>query len=320
MPKVLSPHDIGVVYLCRSAEGERPVHTFVNSYRTHQAGIAHDLHIVFKGFRDPAALANVKTLFSGLSINPIELDDTGFDIGSYFAAARAVKNRRLIFFNTFTEILTDDWLKKFDKASSSPGVGLVGATGSWQSHCSAYELHIQRIWHLIAHPASFIKARPASSISLRRRSKWRLLRSIYILLRVDRYITYRYQYRRFPNPHIRTNAFMIERDRLLSLKASSFKTKSAAYKFESGWRSLTAQIMSCHLRPVVVDRNGEVHDIPDWKSSSTFWSDQQANLIVADNRTRDYSEGGQDVRAFLQWNAWEHPWSGIGKRRSSASH
>ena len=40
------------------------------------------------------------------------------------------------------------------------------------------------------------------------------------------------EFGRYPNPHIRTNAFMIERDRFLSLTFPLFKKKSDVYKFE----------------------------------------------------------------------------------------
>jgi hypothetical protein len=135
---------IGVIYLCRFAEGECPVRAFVDSYRARPAGVAHDLHVIFKGFSDRSSRAAVRALFGELPVHAIESEDKGYDIGSYFAAARVVVNRRVIFFNTFSELLVDNWLKKFDDALSLPGVGLVGATGSWQSHRSLYQASWQR--------------------------------------------------------------------------------------------------------------------------------------------------------------------------------
>jgi hypothetical protein len=317
---------VGVIYLWRFAEGVGPARTFVESYRAHPAGLDHDLHVIFKGFPDSTFVASARGLFAGLPIDPIEVDDTGFDIGSYFAAARRVSNRRLIFFNTFAEILADDWLRKFDTALSSPSVGLAGATGSWQSHCSGYEAALRRIWFWMTHPVQYFKERwnnsvgtQVAKISSEPHSEFRIVRSVYNLVRFDRYIRYRYQYDRYPNPHIRTNAFMIDREQFLALNLPGLKTKWDVYGFESGRRSLTRQIIAQSLRPVVVGRNGDMYDIADWKSSSTYWTGQQHNLIVADNRTRDYSEGSQELRGRLQDNAWVHPssWSVRGRRFSS---
>ncbi len=322
---------IGVIYLCRSAEGERPVRRFVDSYRAHPAGLDHDLHVIFKGFCSEDSRAAAQVLFGELPVHAIELEDRGYDIGSYVAAARLVANPRLIFFNTFTELLADGWLKKFDDALSLAGVGLVGATGSWQSFRSLYVAGLRRALHSLRHPLDYLSrlradplpidgGRAAPSIGTAgeviradaRQMFRRFITVLYRLLRFDHYVV---NYARYPNPHIRTNAFMIERDRFLALRASSFRTKFGVYKFESGRQSLTQQILAQNLRPVVVDRNGRVYDVADWRSSSTYWSNQQANLIAADNRTRDYAEGSQQLQARLQAHAWEHPASWIGERR-----
>ena len=314
---------IGVVYLCRGAEGADPVRTFVESYRAHAAGVDHDLHVIFKGFSDEVALASAKALFAGLPIHPIELADTGYDIGSYFTAARKVANRRLIFFNTFSVLLADNWLKKFDDAHNLPGAGLVGATGSWQSHRSLFEQSLRHAGNSVRHPLQYLRqlqhdhsptgagrsspstgdTEKSTTIDAGRLYRW-FSASLYRLFHFRHYL---FEYAPFPNPHIRTNAFLIERDRLLSLKVSSFRTKLSVYKFESGWQSMTQQILAQGLRPVVVDCEGHAYDIADWKASSTFWINGQVKLIVADNRTRDYSGGSQRMRERLQANAWEDP-------------
>lgn len=318
--------DIGVVYLYRFAEGEAPARVFLDSYRAHPAGVEHNLHVILKGFPDQASRASARALFRAISVHFIELDDTGFDIGSYFAAAKAVADRRLLFFNTFSEILADDWLLYFDQALRTPGVGLVGATGSWQCHSSAYEFLIRRIWRRLSRPVTSLKEisfgsqktgsgldahsdTEAVGISSEHegRSLAQLGRALYHLARFDRYLMYLYECGRFPNPHIRTNAFMIERSRFIALRNVPFKRKIDAYKFESGRLSLTNQISRQGLKPVVIDRQGKVYDIPDWRSSSTFWTDEQPNLIVADNQTRDYSNGGIRRRRFLEHHAWIPP-------------
>ncbi len=116
-----------------------------------------------------------------------------------------------------------------------------------------------------------------------------------------------YEFGRHPNPHIRTNAFMIRRDLLLSLRAATFRRKIHAYKFESGRHSMTKQIIARGLRPLVVDRSGKVYEISEWKSSSTFWIDLQANLLVADNQTSNYAAGSLQRRRVLKDHAWESP-------------
>jgi hypothetical protein len=315
--------DIGVVYLYRFAEGELTARAFLASYRGHPAGVDHDLHVIFKGFPDKGALTSARAIFAGLPINAIELDDKGFDMGAYFAAAKVIPDRRLVFFNTFTGLLADDWLKIFDKALSLPGVGLVGATGSWQSLSSYYEVlirlgrgeigrlqnYLTRLAMRVDHSKGAQGGRGAQAVQGLDEggNTAALSRGLYLLLRLDQYLFYLYEFGRFPNPHIRTNGFMIERDRFLSLRAPAFRTKFDLYKFESGRQSMTKQIIAQGLRPIVVDRNSSVYDIPEWESSSTYWVDQQANLIAEDNRTRQYESGSQERRRRLHDYAWVHP-------------
>ena len=302
--------DVGVVYLYRFAEGEHPVRRFLKSYRDHSAGIEHEFHVVFKGFPDQRRLNLGRELFSGMQINSIELEDNGYDIGSYLAAAKVVSNRRIIFLNTFSQILGRDWLRHFDRAFIAPEVGLVGATGSWLSNASGYEGALRRLFYRTKYlPTllSYLFNRESEKIpekisKMRKRSLRRYLQSPFS------YLYNIFEFGRFPNPHIRTNSFMMERIRFLSLDFPSFKIKSEAYKFESGRRSLTRQIIRQGLRPVVVDRNGRVYDIAQWKSSATFWINDQENLLIADNRTRDYAEGDEELRDYLEDAAWVDPW------------
>ena len=116
------------------------------------------------------------------------------------------------------------------------------------------------------------------------------------------------------DPHIRTNAFMIEREQFLSLKFPAFVSKQDVYRFESGRRSLTRQILASGLKPVVVGRNGMMYEISEWRSSSTFWTNEQDNLIIADNRTVDYAQGEKTFRKKLENYAWVHPWLWSEKR------
>lgn len=304
----------GVFYLYRFAEGDAPARRFLNSYKRCPAGCAHDLHVILKGFPDQEAITSACRLFESIPVNAIEVEDKGYDIGSYFAAAKAVSNPQLLFLNTFSEILADDWLAHFEQALALPGVGLVGATGSWQSASSGYEAALLRV---LRRPKFYLSrylglaasaanndgghAEDDGPIDFRR-----LLRRAG---RVSLYPLRVYEFGRHPNPHIRTNAFMIMRDVFLSLRGVTFERKMDAYKFESGRRSMTRQIMARGLRPVVVDRDGRVYEIPEWKSSSTFWIDFQANLLVADNQTTNYATGSSARRKMLRSHAWESPGS-----------
>ena len=249
-----------------------------------------------------------QSLFADIPINSIVLADTAYDVGSYVQAAKAVNNNRLIFLNTFSQILADGWLAHFASASKLPGIGLVGASGSWHASTSSYEGALKALFCRVR---QFPERRNDSKRKILPHATWpmrnRLLRRY--LLAPFNYLHCYVEFGRYPNPHIRTNAFMIERDRFLSLTFPLFKKKSDVYKFESGRRSMTKQISAQGLKPIVVDRTGKTYDITEWKASSTFWTNDQVNLTIADNRTSDYAAGNKRIQEFLEDAAWVHPWS-----------
>jgi hypothetical protein len=90
----------------------------------------------------------------------------------------------------------------------------------------------------------------------------------------------------FPNPHIRTNAFMLARDHFLDLCPRKMDSKSDSHEFESGISSLTRLLLRRGLRAKVVGKDGVGYEVEDWPISKTFRLGQQDDLLVADNQTR----------------------------------
>jgi hypothetical protein len=211
-----------------------------------------------------------------------------------------------VFLNTFSEILVDDWLVHLDAALNQPDVGLVGATGSWQSLGSAYVAAALRFAHWIRYPISYVKSHfeagshSSAGVGVPRRS-------FHDLALKMRGLADLYEFGQYPNPHVRTNAFMIDRERFLSLQSMPFRRKADVYKFESGRHSMTSQILRMQRKAIVVDRSGRTYDIDAWKSSATFWIGSQENLMIADNMTRRYAQGTGQLRQLLENYAWDPP-------------
>ena len=108
----------------------------------------------------------------------------------------------------------------------------------------------------------------------------------------------------FPNPHLRTNAFMSKRTQLLDVRMGKVKQKIDTYEVESGHNSITAQIRGHGLRALVVDRNGTSYDENEWPTSRTYRQGSQENLLISDNQTRDYEHAGPVHRRYLSVLAW----------------
>ncbi len=108
----------------------------------------------------------------------------------------------------------------------------------------------------------------------------------------------------FPAYHLRTNAFMMTRATLGSVRIPQIETKMDAYRLENGRHSLTRQVQAMGLRTLVVASEGSTYDHEQWPQSRTLWQGDQENLLIADNQTRSYAAGGLDRRRLLSGFAW----------------
>mgnify|MGYP001794187339 CR=1 FL=1 len=108
----------------------------------------------------------------------------------------------------------------------------------------------------------------------------------------------------FPNPHIRTNGFIIRAEVMRKINFIEVKTKDDARHMESGQKSITRQIQAMGKQPYVVDRNGTCWAVENWPDSATFRSGDQKALLISDNRTRAFDEGDGWTQEYLSDLAW----------------
>jgi len=266
---------IGVVHLVWAPLGPAPVREFVRSYRAHPAGADHELTIVLNGAGPggpgdgAAARAAVLAELDGTEHRLIELERPVQDLAAYGQAARRLTNEQVCFLNSYAVILADDWLGHLRRALAEPGVGIVAATASWES---------QAEW--VRGPAVYW---PYQLLGLRRARR---------------------DYPRFPNPHVRTSAFMLARQTVLDMGFEDVRDKRSAYMLESGRESITRQLRARGLRTSVVGHDGRSYDVADWPASRTFRSGRQENLLIADNRTRNYQAASARRRRRWSRDSW----------------
>lgn len=131
----MSIRTAAVIYLARGYDADHTVRfrRFVASYRAHPAGHDHKFYVIFKGFAGAAQRVAAAEIFDGLPFEAIETDDLSFDLGAYADALRSVGEDHICFLNTNSEINAPFWLAKLLRNLDTPGVGMVGATGSFES-------------------------------------------------------------------------------------------------------------------------------------------------------------------------------------------
>jgi hypothetical protein len=114
----------------------------------------------------------------------------------------------------------------------------------------------------------------------------------------------RRQFPVFPNPHVRTNGFMLSRELMLDLRLEPIRNKLDTWKLESGHRSITRQIRDRGLDTLVVGRDGRSYGPGELYESRTFRRGTQPNLLIADNRTAEFADASPRRRKWLFELAW----------------
>jgi hypothetical protein len=267
-----------LVHLVWGPLGTEPLRRFLRAYAERDAGRDHELVLLLNGLDLPGA-GSRETIEAELAATPhraIEISPAVQDLDAYVqVAAELHEHASIVFLNSYARPLADGWLALLAGALEQPAVGLVGASGNWESLAEWRRGPLQH-W-----PLQMLGAARA-----------------------------RTEYPRFPNPHIRTSSWAIGRELLLSLDLPAARDKQAAYRIESGRESITRRIYARGLRAVVVGRDGQLFDAADWPVSRTFRSGEQQNLLVADNQTEAYLGCAPAARRRFRRDSWGRQDSG----------
>lgn len=277
-----------MVHLVRAQNGTEPFVRFLESYRQNPGGIEHDLLIVFKGFDHLQDIAKYQSLLTQVQYSTLQVSDDGFDFQAYFSVVKQCSEQYqyFCFLNSYSVVQDVDWLKKLYGNITRPNVGMVGATGSWESH----RLGLPS-WKMPYAISNESYKTDGKSLLVALSEGWRQLP---FFLSFDL----------FPNYHVRTNAFMISSELLKTIKCPVMHTKRDAYRMESGKKGLTRQILARGKRVLIVGKDGIGYEKEGWHESNTFWQSDQGNLLVADNQTREYMAGDAEFRRDLSTRAW----------------
>ena len=239
-----------LVYLARGTDDHfrEQFEQFARAYRAYPAGLGHDLVVVFKGFSSEAKLDEGRKTFAGVTFEELHVDDMKFDIGAYADVVQQIECDRICFLNTTSEPASSQWLLKLALNLEQPGIGLVGATGSFE----------------------------AGGLGTS-----------------------------FPNVHIRTNAFMMHAPLARQILAGfEISSKADAYHAEHGLNSITRQVVTSGLAPLVVGRNGRGYSPEWWSSSQTFRQGSQTNVLVHDGQTRYFDALKWSQKRAVYRSAW----------------
>lgn len=130
-----SAERVAVFYLVRGADVlyQESVKRFLEAYRACPAGVDHDLIVILKGFSSAQALDEVRVTLNKLVFTEVHTGDDSFDLGAYGDAVLRTECHRACFLNTSSEPVSHNWLLKLNRGLDVPGVGLAGASGSFET-------------------------------------------------------------------------------------------------------------------------------------------------------------------------------------------
>lgn len=271
-------HSVAVIYLARGKDTPwESYERFFSSYRSQPAGLEHDLVVILKGWDCDESRERFKTLCSDITATFLEFPDDGFDWGAYFRAAEALEYDMLCFLNTHSELLHPGWLRLLHDGLLSQDTGAVGCTGSWESMLPS--LNYMLGYFLLG------------SYRVRDMLRW--------------CIDHAY-FPRYPNPHLRSNAFLIRRETMLAFARQRAipRSKPEAYRLESGYAGLTRFLSKNGTPPKLVGVDGAFYSMREWDRSRTFRQADCGNLLVADNQTRDFAARPDEEKAIFMASTW----------------
>jgi hypothetical protein len=309
-----------LVFLARAAEPTPKIADFVASYKKYDAGVRHKLVVLYKGGLKHSHL------FADIQHQAVDMCDDGLDITAYLNFARAYDGRLLCFVNSNTRIRSAYWLKKLEDALCVKNAGMVGATGSYESLATSFELMVKLRWITVRGKFPFDDSlathyrwllsdqAPRWLISTRRHNLVSRIRALTYPFRwkykwskkrrEGSDLHYLKEHLSFPNPHIRSNVFMIDRNLLLDIAPPNVVSKEDAYAFESGKNNVSRQLMQRSLRLLVVNSSGKFFDIPDWAKSQTYRISNQELLLASDNQTDRFERSDEYERGILTMLSW----------------
>ena len=333
--------DVAVIYLARSADGAALFRRFATSYREYPAEFPHELVVIYKGFSSRKEAEAARREFAGLPHVGIDLDDFGFDIGSYWKAAQRIAHQHVLFLNTHTTINAAGWLKHLHHHAAEERCGITGVMASYESLRTTIpylEAVITVSLTATGHEAKQL-ARYFDFLLPRFRPDWYGPQPDRTGVRplldpIKRLLSSRSNgkalaafggkggsaliwpgapeldvsaFPPFPNPHVRSNGFMVRREGFVVLGERQFQSKADANLFESGFNSITAQFRRAGLAAIVVGGDGAAYPVDNWPNSRTFRLDQQDNLLIADNHTRAFtgmSDAAKAAHTLMTWGEY----------------
>lgn len=259
-----------VCYLFTCFDKHESISNFIKYYKKYTSGVSHNLLICFKMLKEND-IFTIKNLIKNIDyiefIDPNKFND--YDFGSYKRISELNKDKLILFLNSHSYPVCNDWLSKL--TNNCDDHSLIGTSASYESILD--------------------------SIKLKKKTK--------IISYFLKKFKFKKKFDSFPNPHIRTSSFLIKGQTFLDfIKDREIYNKTDAWEIESGRSSLTNYFKDKNYKIFVVNSDGKRFTENDWKFSETYCYSTQSKSIISDKHTRKYLSLSSDDRILSQLQVW----------------
>lgn len=259
-----------VCYLFTDFDHIESILKFQKYYKKYKSGSKHSLLICFK-LLNQKKIFTLKRILKNLNyiqfVDPEVAND--YDFGSYKRVAKKYPNHKILFLNSHSYPISNNWLKKL----------------------------------LLHFRIKTIIGTSASCESLLTSLKMKKINKFYSFFK--HLIKYKKNFKPFPNPHIRTSSFLIKGSDFTSfVKTKNFFNKDDAWLAESGLSNLTNFFKKKKFNIYVVNSDGVKFTENNWKLSETYCYLNQTRNIISDKHTRKYLSLNQCHKKISQIKVW----------------
>jgi len=268
---------IDICYLIRKENNYKEnYYNFFKHYKKTRPKIKHNIHVILKGF-NKKDIFELKKIYNERIIFHI-LPNLYYDIGSYYLLAKKLKNDFCIFFNSNTIIRNKAWFNYFQKYINDK-VGIIGTSASNET---------------MTFRAPYYNTN----------NKFRFILKFFYRLFIKIHLSVYFNF--FPNPHIRTNGFLIKRKSFIHYMKKQIlpKKKFDCYLIESGKNSLTKYFENLGEEVLVIGNNGKSYKKDRFKLSDTFVPKKKNNCLIYDNQILDYFSKNKDIKKEIYHDVW----------------
>lgn len=247
--------NIIVLYLSTTYSKVSDLKKFIGNYKKYKSGCNHKLIICFKKLNKKELSKRIKIIKNISYVIDTEINND-HEWGSLKRFCQIFRKNYIFFLNDYSYPITNSWLKHFDKLKKTKKI--LGCTSSKSSHStnSFYKHKNDNVFYFV-------------------------LKIIYFYFTVPR----------FPNPHLRVNAFLIKAQDYLEF----YEKKNISYKIqslilESGYNGLTQFFKKRNYQIQILDKFGKAYELNESYHSKTFASHKLEGLIISDKQTRAYEK------------------------------